>query len=379
MGSGDGLAAWADSFLVAHQEGGRVTVRRRLLLLTRYGPTGASSRLRMLQFIPILRAAGFVTTVRPFFDDAYLRALYGNGRRRYRDVAAAYLRRAGVLLGKRTSDLIWIEKEVFPFLPGLLEALLGNTPYVVDFDDATFHTYDLHRSAAVRRWLGRKLVPLLTRARAVTAGNAYLAGYAERVGARTVHRVATVVDLDRYPMDISGHDTTEFRIGWIGSPSTSALLKLMRAPLERLARELPVRLVTIGAGRAPDIDVPAEVHPWSLETEARLLMSTHAGIMPLQDEPWQRGKCGYKLIQYMACGKPVVASPVGVNSEIVTEDVGFLAATDDEWYQSLRRLATDRALGGRLGRAGRSAVEEKYSLQAVGPQVGALLTAATEV
>jgi hypothetical protein len=174
--------------------------------------------------------------VRPFFDDAYLRALYRRGRRHYRDVAAAYLGRAGVLLSKQTFDLIWIEKEVFPFLPGLFEALLGNTPYVVDFDDATFHTYDLHRSAAVRRLHGRKLVPPLRGARAVTAGNAYLADYAERAGARAVHRIPTVVDLDRYPMDISGHDTTEFRIGWIGSPSTSVLLKLVRAPIERLAR-----------------------------------------------------------------------------------------------------------------------------------------------
>jgi glycosyltransferase involved in cell wall biosynthesis len=351
----------------------------RLLLLTRYGPMGASSRLRMLQFVPLLEAAGFEPTVRPFFDDAYLRALYGNGRRRHRDVAAAYLRRAGVLLEKSAYDLIWIEKEVFPFLPSAFETLLGSTPYVVDCDDATFHTYDLHRSAVVRRLLGRKLVPLLAGARAVTAGNAYLAGYAERVGARTVHRVPTVVDLDRYPLAIHAQDAAEFRIGWIGSPSTSVLLKLVRRPLERLAREMPVRLVTIAASRAPEIEVPVETHAWSLETEASLLASTHAGIMPLQDEPWQRGKCGYKLIQYMACAKPVVASPVGVNAEIVTEDVGFLATADDEWYLALRRLAKDRALGARLGRAGRSAVEERYSLQAVGPRVVALLTAAIEV
>ena len=173
-------------------------------------------------------------------------------------------------------------------------------------------------------------------------------------------------------------DQNEFRVGWIGSPSTAVLLSLVREPLERLAREQPLRLVTIGARSLPKIDVPTEEHPWSEETEVSLLASIHVGIMPLQDEPWQRGKCGYKLIQYMACGKPVVASPVGVNCEIVTEEVGYLAEDPQEWYAALRRLADDDARRGRLGRAGRLVVEVKYSVPAVAPLLTELLAAAAD-
>ena len=354
-----------------------MTDHRRLLLLTRYGRLGASSRLRMLQFVPSLEAAGFRATVSPFFDDAYLQAFYGQGARRYRDVVTAYTRRATALAGVREYDLVWVEKETFPFLPGPFESLLRRSgiPYVVDYDDATFHSYDIHPSVLVRRTLGGKLAPLLLGARAITAGNTYLAAYAESAGARDVRIVPTLVDVSRYRVE-GDPGPGEFRIGWIGSPSTAVLLSLVRDPLERLAQELPLRLVTIGAGRSPEIDVPTEAHPWSEDTESSLLASIHVGIMPLQDEPWQRGKCGYKLIQYMACGRPVVASPVGVNSDIVTADVGYLATDAQDWYAALRRLADDRMLRVQLGLAGRRAVETKYSLQAAAPGLIDLLKAA---
>jgi len=353
-----------------------VTPGSRLLMMTRYGRLGASSRVRMLQFLPSLEAAGFRVTVSPFFDDEYLRALYSQGARRRRHIAAAYLRRSLALFSARGYDLVWVEKELFPFLPGPFESWvrLAGVPYVVDYDDATFHTYDLHPSALVRRALGNKLRPLLSAARMITVGNSYLADYAKRAGARNVQVVPTVVDVRRYRV-AEEPESKEIRIGWIGSPSTAVLLSLVREPLERLARELPLCLVTIGAGRSPEIDVPIEEHAWSEESEVPFLAGIHIGIMPLRDEPWQRGKCGYKLIQYMACGKPVVASPVGINRDIVTEDVGYLAGDGALWYAALRDLAEDAALRNRLGRAGRLVVEERYSLQAVAPRLAGLLRA----
>jgi glycosyltransferase involved in cell wall biosynthesis len=187
--------------------------------------------------------------------------------------------------------------------------------------------------------------------------------------------VPTVVDISRYGV-AEEPESKEIRVGWIGSPSTAVLLSLVREPLERLARERPLRLVTIGGGHLPQIEVPKEEHAWSEEREVPLLAGIHVGIMPLQDEPWQRGKCGYKLIQYMACAKPVVASPVGINTDIVTERVGYLAADAAQWYTALRELAEDAALRNRVGRAGRLAVEERYSLQAVAPRLAGLLRAA---
>jgi glycosyltransferase involved in cell wall biosynthesis len=341
-----------------------------LLLLTRHSALGSSSRLRLMAYRPWLEAAGFSVEVSPFFDDAYLRALYANGHAPLTGILRAYARRWRKLLTLRRYRLLWIEKELFPFLPGAVDGLLPRlgVPYVLDYDDATFHRYDLHASRLVRRLLGRRLVPLLRGARMVTAGNAYLAAYARDAGAGDVRELPTVVDPAHYAPAADPPGGT-LRVGWIGSPSTARYLALVREPLRRLATERAVRLVVIGSHDIPAMDVPVEYHDWSADTESALLGTLHLGIMPLTDGPWERGKCGYKLIQYMACGKPVIASPVGVNDEIVTPDVGLLAADDAQWLAALRRLGADAALRHRLGSAGRALVERSYSLEARGPQL----------
>jgi hypothetical protein len=115
------------------------------------------------------------------------------------------------------------------------------------------------------------------------------------------------------------------------------------------------------------------VQLWSEDSEVAMIQSMDIGIMPLTDSPWARGKCGYKLIQYMACGLPVVASPVGVNADIVEHGVnGFLATTEDEWRQALTTLLRDPDLRRRMGAAGRRKVETDYSLQVWGPRVAAI-------
>ena len=114
--------------------------------------------------------------------------------------------------------------------------------------------------------------------------------------------------------------------------------------------------------------------PWSEAAEVSLIQTFDIGIMPLTDTPWARGKCGYKLIQYMACGLPVIASPVGVNSDIVEHGVnGFLADTEEEWAQAISTLLSDRELRHRMGAAGRKKVEAEYSLQVWGPKVAAMI------
>jgi glycosyltransferase involved in cell wall biosynthesis len=352
-------------------------MNRRLLLLTRHGARGSSSRLRLMAYRPWLEAAGFCVEASPFFDDAYLHDLYACGSARRRHVVHAYARRLLALAGIRRYRLIWIEKELFPFLPGAVDGLFRHVgvPYVVDYDDATFHRYDRHRMRAVRALLGRKLVALLRGARLVTAGNAYLADYARNAGAADVQLVPTVLDIRHYEV-LAEPRSAELRIGWIGSPSTAPYLGLVREPLRRLAAERPIRLVVIGARDLPPLEAPVEQHEWSEDTESALLGSVHVGIMPLLDGPWERGKCGYKLLQYMACGRPVIASPVGVNVDIATPAVGFLAADAGQWLAALRTLAADAALRRRLGDAGRARVEADFSLQTRGPQVAALLARA---
>jgi glycosyltransferase involved in cell wall biosynthesis len=166
-------------------------------------------------------------------------------------------------------------------------------------------------------------------------------------------------------------------IGWIGSPATAHFLRIVAPVLEKLRKQLPIRCVAIGA-RADQVQgTPFEALPWSESTEAAMLQQLDVGIMPLSDTPFERGKCGYKLIQYMACGVPVVASPVGVNTEIVSPDVGFLATGEAQWTAAFEALIRDGSLRERLGTMGRRRVRETYSLQVQAPRFIRMLRSLT--
>lgn len=348
----------------------------KLLILNRYTEQGASSRLRTLQYIPMLEAAGFDVTTLPLFDQRYLEEIYRSeswleGRlRSFSIVASAMFKRLRVVLTTNNFDVIWVEKELFPFLPGAFEGLLARSgvPYIVDYDDAIFHRYDQSRHAPMRWLLGTKLDRLLQHSFAVSAGNGYLADYARSRGAQCVIRLPTVVDLDRYHVSPET-EAGEIRIGWIGSPSTAPYLSLISEPLRLLSIERAIRLVTVGAPKLTMPGVRLEQHSWSLETEARLVSTFHIGVMPLANTLWERGKCGYKLIQYMACGRPVVASAVGVNPEIVSCDIGCLASDDEGWLLALRRLSNSAELRQAMGNAARARVEQRYCLQVTSSQL----------
>ncbi len=269
-----------------------------------------------------------------------------------------------------------MEYELLPFFPPWLERFLKwrGCRIVVDYDDAIFHRYDHHPSKLVRAVLGRKIERVMQLADLVIVGNKYLADYAYRVGARNVQILPTVVDLQRYPVTYERFDSAVFTIGWIGSPSTAHYLQVIAPALAKVFRSGDVRVRLVGSGPIVLPRVPAEIIPWSEDTEVSEIGRFDVGIMPLPDEPWARGKCGLKLIQYMACGLPVVASPVGVNATIVEHGVnGFLATTVDEWEQTLRTLAADSTLRRRMGEAGRTKVEREYCLQVTTPRLVRLL------
>ena len=346
------------------------------LMLTRYERSGASSRLRMIQYKDALRLKGIEHRLAPFFDQSYLERLYSN-QSTLGPTFGAYARRVSQLRQAVQADLLWLEKEALPWLPWAIERALIPTgiPLVVDYDDAVFHRYDLHRSSAVRWLLREKLDRLMSSAALITAGNRYLADRAKVAGARRIEIVPTVVDLSEYtrrPEPIWTHPPS---IGWIGTPSTwTEYMAPLMPLLIQVAEAHSARIAVVGAGRAAAAHRLLDNLPWTEASEVERLHAMDIGIMPLTDTPWARGKCGYKLIQYMACGLPVIASPVGVNTEIVEHGVnGFLASTETEWTQALRTLLSDPVLRARMGEEGQRKVEREYSLQIWGPRVAQLL------
>lgn len=347
----------------------------KILVLSRYERLGASSRVRMLQYIPWLEDHGFSVTVSALFSDKYLGHYYRSGKKSPGEILKSYLARVARLAACGSYDLLWIEKELFPFLPPWGESMLGlfRKPYVVDYDDAVFHEYDGHANLAVRCFLGQKIDAVMRKAALVVAGNDYLADRARLAGAKRVECIPSVIDLKRYQA-AAAQTGKMFTIGWIGSPSISYYLKVVEPALAEMCRDGNTRVVLVGAGRLELKGIPFEVIPWSEETEVAGIQTFDAGIMPLPDTPWEWGKCGFKLIQYMACGIPVVASPIGVNTKIVEQGVnGFLADTTDEWVRALSSLRDNSGMRQAMGRAGRVKVEAEYCLQVTAPGLTDLL------
>jgi glycosyltransferase involved in cell wall biosynthesis len=353
-----------------------------LLILSRYDRLGASSRLRFFQYVPILERMEINVTVSSLFSDAYVFGLQQNKRYPFQ-VLSAFSRRISTLLAQRQFDLIWIEKEALPWAPAWLEQTLisSKIPYVLDYDDAVFHNYDLSNSLLVRAFLGGKHKRMIRGAAKVLVGNEYLAEYAIQAGSQEVELIPTVIDLDRYPLSA----THQFRkcestpiVGWVGQRSTGLYLASLKQLFHRLAINNVANFVAVGLD-AKSLGLPMKSIPWSEQTEVSSIAGFDIGIMPLPDDTFARGKCGYKLIQYMACSLPVIASPVGINCQIVEHGVnGFLAETAEQWEQSLKTLLADPKLRQQMGASGRRKVESQYCLQVTGPKLVAVLKEAAK-
>lgn len=346
----------------------------RIAKLTKYGTLAASTRQRFDQYDPYLRDAGIEFESAPLLKNDYIESLYRGHAPRRTLVLQRYFERLRFLISSSRFDLLWVHCELFPGIPGALEALAApnKTKIVFDYDDAIFHNYDQSGTFWHKALYREKLGPLLKKADEVFCGNAYLRDYAARFNDRTRY-VPTVLDTGTYRPGKDGNkvETGEPVIGWLGSPSTWTGYVVPRLPmLLSVVEDQRARLEVVGAAAVRESHPRLVIHEWHEEEEVQRLQAMDIGIMPLEDAPFARGKCGYKLIQYMACGLPVVASPVGVNAQIVDHGInGFLASSDEEWRTALCTLLADPALRARMGRNGRQKVEAEYSLNVWGPSV----------
>lgn len=336
----------------------------RIAAFTKYDSLAAGTRQRFLQYRPQLQAAGFELDHYALLPNEYVRGL-GTGRSypKWR-LAGRYLKRM-IQLARSDADLLWIHAELFPYLPAGFERLaaLSGKPIVYDCDDAYFDVYEKGR------FLRGKISALISKACASCAGNPYLLEYVERFCPNSFI-LPTVVDTEVYTPEPTGNEIPV--IGWIGSASTWNYLKPILPVLRKLAEEGSARIRIIGAGsEADEVQFEGlELVDWTEENEVGDVQSMDIGIMHIPDDSFTRGKSGYKLIQYMACALPVVASPIGVNSDIVEPGVnGFLAGTHHEWEAALRKLIADPDLRRRMGAVGRERAVASYSLAAQGPRL----------
>ena len=358
----------------------RVLARVRILFVTQYGVLAASSRTRVFQYLPYLKDLGAecrVLTVLPDITGSQLLVTSQSWRKLLYYVWASwrtFFCGLGAFWIARKSDLMLIQKVI---LPAPLRWLFAHcpTPLVYDFDDAIFTT-EVRRQNWLASWKERRNsigVPAMLRLCSLALlENDYTASFAARHCSRT-DQITGPIDTDRYCPGPLKH-RREVVLGWIGSASTSAYLDLVREPLKELARRLPqVRLCVVGAEQIEVQGIETEAKPWKIESEVEDLQNFDIGLMPMPDDPWTRGKGGYKLLQYMSVGLPVLTSPVGINQQIVEDGCqGFWARTSEEWLARLEELVIDGELRRRMGREGRRRVEAVYALRVQQVRLGQL-------
>lgn len=330
---------------------------------TRYSRNGASSRMRTYQYIPFLESKGHTVKVLPLFNETYIVNLY-QGKKQPFNILKGYVKRVLQVFLCFKYDVIVIEKELFPGIPAIVEGILHlfKKKYVVDFDDAIFHNYDLNSNKWTQLFLGNKINNVMKFSSFVTVCNAYLADKAYQAGAKKVVIIPTVIDIKRY-MDKKHSDIRPLVIGWVGTPSTFKYVLEIKDIIQHLIGKHQVVFHFIGVTDSGDFDNGVQYITWSEETEVSSIQKFDIGIMPLNNNPWELGKCSYKLIQYMACAIPVIASPIGMNNEVVQQGKnGFLVQSIEDWVEAVIQLK-DIEKRIVMGNYGRNVVEDKYSLQ----------------
>lgn len=325
-----------------------------------------SSRMRSYQYFPYLEKEGCKITVKPFFDDAYLKDLY-DGKKNRTSVVKSYIRRFFVLFSIGQFDRIVIEKEIFPFLPAFAELILKilRVKYIVDYDDAIFHNYDQSPNKFIRKFLGNKIDKVMRYSDVVVAGNSYLAERSKKAGAKKIEIIPTVIDLNRYSV-VEKQNADPFIVGWIGTKSTfeKHLAPQKEWLVEFLEKNSDSELHVMGIPENQNWHERVKWIPWSESSEIAFIQNLDVGIMPLQDSLWEKGKCAYKLIQYAACGIPGVTSDVGMNREVtIPNQTGFLANTVEEWIRYILEMKNNPLKKQELGANARKLVEEKYCIQ----------------
>ena len=342
---------------------------KNILVLSKYSRMGASSRLRTYQYIPFLEANGYKVEISCLYDDEYLETYYATNNRDFIKVIRCYFARLLKLFSFYKYDTLYIEKELFPYMPAFFERglKLCGVKYIVDYDDAVFHNYDSSKNIFVRFFLSKKIDAVMKCSYSVIVGNDYLYNRAKSSGAKKITKIPTVIDASRYSIKDFKQNSAKLIIGWIGSPYTQKYLKDIADPLRQLSKTLEFKLKLIGANS--DIlqhlyGIETELIPWSEGSEVENIRSFDVGIMPLPDEKFEHGKCGYKLIQYMACGIPVVASDIGVNKDIIEgSESGFLVKDSKYWDKAIIQILSDKEKYKKYSDNARKAVIEEYCMQ----------------
>jgi glycosyltransferase involved in cell wall biosynthesis len=325
-------------------------------------------RFRYEQYLSLLNEKKISTIIFPFYSENLFKILYQRGHllKKITGIIYACLNRSINLFQVLNADYIFIYREALPFGPPIFEWIIIKVfrkKIIYDFDDAIWQT-DLDKS----QWLKiairnpSKTNKIIQWSWKISCGNEYLCQHARQFNLNVVLN-PTTIDTENLHAKIKEQQTNQIVIGWTGSHSTLKYLEPMVPIIKKLEQEFDFVFLVI-CNKRPDWELKSlKFLPWNKETEIDDLMNINFGLMPLPDDEWSKGKCGFKALQYMALGMPALVSPVGVNSEIVTNGVdGYICETNEDWEKHIRILLADATLRTIMGEKARKKIIEKYSV-----------------
>lgn len=340
-----------------------------------------SQRFRFEQYLDVLKENGFKYEISHLIDaedDSYF---YEPGHywQKFKILVKSFVRRLKDVRRMKQFDLVFVQREAFMTGTAIFEKLAArNSKLIFDFDDAIWLN-DTSFGNQNLSWLKRpgKTAEIISVSSLVLAGNEYLANFARKFS-NNVEVIPTTIDME-YHVGIERKLATRspITIGWTGTSTTLphflTILPVLRRLKTAYGNEVAFKIIVNEDRYFPEISTHTTA--WSKESEIEDLNEIDIGLMPLKNTEWQQGKCGFKALQFMALGLPIVLSPVGVNSEIAQHEVtGYLVNDEQEWFDAISQLIDDKDLRERMGVAGKRRIEQLYSKQALTDKFIALLT-----
>ena len=340
-----------------------------LIFFPKYTEKGPSSRYRIYQYIPLYIENGFKVIVNPLLDDYYIDCLYNQKSISKFRVLKLYLKRIRQIIKLKKTDVVYIEYEILPYFPPILEWYLSKIKkikYIVDYDDAIFHNYDTNGNFIIRELFADKIAAVIKWSAHTITGSPYLTNYARQFS-NNVTEIPTSIDIKKYVSHTAPKSLKdELIIGWIGSKTTSVNIIDIIPAVRQFSSKYPVKLYLLGFDKTllnllEGIDY--KFLTWSGQTEVSDIKLFDVGIMPLKNTLFNKGKCGFKLIQYMACGLPTISTPLETNIKINRSHKNLHAQTNEEWNAAFEKMYNDKEYFKLVGAENIQIVENHYSIQ----------------
>lgn len=347
------------------------SMTKKVFILAPY-PKGEapSQRFRFEQYFDELSTQNLSIEIHPFLNDKTWKKLYKQRSffGKAFGIIGSFWRRFLLLFHLAKADYIFIHREAAMIGPPIFEWFIAKVlrkKYIFDFDDAIWLPNYSESNAKFHRlkayWKTKWIIKW---AHTITAGNEYLKNYAVQFN-KNVHIIPTTIDLVKVHNQRTSYESTKINIGWTGTHTTMHYLNELVPVLSDLEKEYQFTFTVI-SNQPPDFELKS-LHfiKWKKETEIDDLATFTIGVMPLKDNQWAEGKCGFKGLQYMALGIPAILSPVGVNNAIIENGInGFLCSNEEEWKSQLIALFESSELRKKIGQEGHKTVHDIYSVEA---------------